>query len=92
MNQKKESVSVQIKQFVIRTIGLRGSWKWACKQMDKGKIVRRFTDTGAAHYKLDNENQRRIQWAFTRDPHNEKKWDNANIFLDDFKRTDWVCV
>jgi hypothetical protein len=60
--------------------------------MDKGKIIRRCTDTGAAHYKLDSEKQRRIQWAFTHDPHDCKEWDNAKIFLSDFECTAWVCV
>ena len=72
--------------------GLRGSWKWACKQMDKGLIVRRASDTGAAHYKLDSENQRRIVWAFTRKPHACDKWENANIFLSDFEYTQWETV
>jgi len=73
------------------TLGLKGSWKWACKMMDKGHIVRRSTDTGAAHYKLDHEDQRRIVWCFSWTPHLIlwSDWDNANIFLSDFECTDW---
>jgi len=75
-------------KWIIRVFGLRGSWRWACKQMDNGYIVYRTTDTGAAKYKLDSENQRRIQWAFTRSP-DDASWKNANIFLSDFECTDW---
>ena len=71
--------------------GLNGSWKWACRMMDKGHIVRRSTDTGAAHYKLDHEGQRRIVWCFSRTPESVlwNDWKNANIFLTDFECTDW---
>lgn len=83
-----------MKDNIIRFLGLNGSWKWACKQMDNGVIVRRSTDSGAAHYRLDCESQRRIVWCYTRNPHNEgsKEWGNAYIFLKDFECTDWVVV
>lgn len=75
-----------------RALGLRGSWKWACRAMDRGYIVRRSTDTGAAHYKLDHEDQRRIVWCFSREPDSLlwKEWKNANIFLSDFEYTNWI--
>ena len=78
-----------MKKRLIRFFGLPGSWKWACRQLDKGLIVRRSTDSGEAKYKLDRENQRRIQWSFRRLP-DDTQWEDANIFLSDFECTDWV--
>ena len=76
-------------KWFIRFFGLKGSWRWACRQLDKGYIVYRTTDTGAAKYKLDNEGQRRIQWVFAHNSDNAE-WKNANIFLADFECTDWA--
>lgn len=74
-----------------REAGVEGSWKWACRQMAAGLMVRRSTDTGSCRYRLDLEGQRRIQWCFSPDaPRSE--WDNAYIFLGDFECMDWeVC-
>ena len=80
-----------IKNWVVRNLGLRGSWKWACKQMQHGKIVRPSSATGAVCYKLDNEGQGRILWAFKRKPEHAD-FENAYIFLKDFEATDWVMI
>ena len=77
---------------LIAFLGLKGSWRWACRQMKQGKIVRRKTDTGSAHYKLDSEGQLRIVWAFTRNPKTEKQWDSANLFLSDFSCVAWETI
>jgi protein involved in temperature-dependent protein secretion len=79
-----------MRDYLIRLLGLKGSWKWACKQMDKGAIVRPSNATGSVCYKLDHEGQRRIVWAFNRHPIRGTKWENANIFLSDFESTDWI--
>ena len=80
-----------MKKWIIRFLGLKGSWKWAYKQMKEGKIVFRISDTGAAKYKLDNENQQRIMWTFTHHPSlKDKDWQNAYVFLDMFNNTNWV--
>ena len=71
-------------KWLVKFLGLRGSWSWACKEMDRGRIVCRTTDTGAARYRLDGEGQRRIEWSFG------GGWESAYIFLDDFECTDWV--
>jgi hypothetical protein len=60
-----------------------GSWAWACKQMESGKIIKPKDATGDVQYKLDAQNQRRIQWRFGE----EDKWVNAYIFLSDFEDT-----
>ena len=70
-------------------LGLRGSWKWACRQLKKGEIIYRTSDTGSCKYKLDDENQSRIQCAYIGRPDKVTKWVNAIIFLDDFTCTDW---
>jgi hypothetical protein len=69
---------------LVRFFGLRGSWKWACKQMDAGKIIRPSTATGYVEYRLDLEGQRRLQWRFG------GEWENANFFLRDQEDTDWI--
>ena len=78
-----------IKNWIVRKLGLKGSWSWACKQMKNGKIVKPSNITGSVKYKLDNECQQRICYTFARNIEGAK-WDNANIFLSDFERTDWI--
>jgi len=68
---------------------MKGSWGWACKKMEEGLTIYRTTDTGTARYKLDNEGQRRIMWAYARVPDDYTFWENANIFISDFTCTDW---
>ena len=80
---------------IIRILGLRGSWNWACRKMAEGHIVRRRSDTGTVRYKLDKEIQRRILWSFPYrdDPRGANAgWESANIFLSDFESTDYECV
>jgi len=76
--------------FIIRLFGLKGSWGWAVRQMKAGKIVRPSTATGTVKYKLDHEGQGRICWNFSRILTGRDSWENANVFLSDFKRTDWI--
>jgi hypothetical protein len=59
--------------------------------MQKGKTVKQRSSTGAVQYKLDHEGQERILWTFKRQPENQD-WENANIFLSDFRSTDWFVV
>ena len=79
-------------KWITRTFGLKGSWRWACKQMRQGKWVRPASATGTLKYKLDDEGQGRILWTFVRDPRTNKNWTNACLFLSDIEATDWVCV
>ena len=81
-----------MKSFIIRVLGLRGSWTWAVMQMIKGNIVYRTTDTGTAKYRLSQDKQNRIEWAFKKTPNMFSDWDNANIFLDDFRCTSWEIL
>jgi hypothetical protein len=70
---------------IVRFFGLKGSWKWACRQMDKGEEVRFKGASGCVRYRLDPENQRRLQWWFG-------KWENAFFFLSYQEGTDWELV
>ena len=78
---------IKLKNFFV----LKGTWAWAVKQLEKGKIVYRATDTGAAKYRLDSENQGRIVWCFSRKPNwePEESWSSAYIFISDFTNTSW---
>ena len=84
---RSEPERMKMLKWIVRFFGLKGSWKWACRQMDKGRIVFRISDTGCAKYKLDPERQRRIIWTHQFEP---SDWHNAYIFLGDFEATDWV--
>lgn len=44
-----------MKNWIIRTFGLKGSWKWAKKQMMQGKMVRCKHWSGALKYRLSPE-------------------------------------
>ena len=79
---------VDIKRKIVAFFGLRHSWKWATRQMKKGHIVYRKTDSGAARYRLDDEGQQRIEWCFCRKME-KPEWESANIFLSDFECTSW---
>lgn len=76
--------------WIIRTLGLKGSWSWACRQMKQGKIIRPSTAVSVG-YKLDDEGEERIIWSFKRYP-TKDDWENAYLFLSDFKATDWVIA
>ncbi len=75
-------------RLLIRLLGLKGSWKWACEQMEKGYMVRRKTDTGTCKYRLDREHQRRIEYTWALDPQ-PGDWVSAYIFFYDFEYTEW---
>lgn len=72
--------------------GLKGSFRWACKQMQKGHIVTFKNITGAVKYRFDIPSNGRIVFAFTHDPHNLniRFWASANIFMSDVYSMDWV--
>ncbi len=72
-----------------RFLGLKGSWKWACKQMDKGATVTRSGNAESAKYWLDDGGKRLILWTFSElDP--PEYWDRADLYLSDFEAVDWI--
>ena len=74
---------------VVSFFGLKGSWKWAVKEMNKGKLLVRTSVTGAVKYRLSTDGQNRLEWDFHR-KESEVKWENANFFISDMEATDWV--
>jgi hypothetical protein len=76
--------------WIVKTFGLKGSWKWAVKQMRAGHIIRPGSATGTVKYRLDREKQERICWNFNQVLTGSDYWESAKIFLSDFERTDWV--
>jgi len=79
-------------KFLIRFLGLKGSWKWALRQMKNGHIVRRKSFIGPKRLKLDFEDRCRIidNYSETIDEMNDSKnWISAFLFLEDLEATDW---
>jgi hypothetical protein len=74
-----------------RFLGLPGSFSWAVRQMDYGRVVRPKSASGAIKYRFSIDGQRRLQWSFER-THCPVKWENAYFFENDFYITDWVLV
>lgn len=74
---------------VVRFFGLKGSWKWAVKEMKKGNLLVRTSVTGTVKYRLSPDEQNRLEWDFNR-KESEVKWENANFFISDTMATDWV--
>lgn len=73
---------------VVRFLGLKGSWKWAVKEMKKGNMVVTASVTGTVKYRLSTDKQDRLQWDFHR-KESEAKWETANFFISDMMATDW---
>ena len=80
-----------MKNWFILAFGLKGSWTWACKWMELGSTVKPAGVTGSVTYRFDREGQRRVMWAFKRDAIHAD-YENANMFMADFERTDWEIV
>jgi len=78
-------------KWFIRTFGLKGSWKWACKQMQKGHWIKPANASGNVKYKLDHECQQRVVWTFKNKP-TAFDWQSASLFLSDFNSVNWICV
>lgn len=74
---------------IVRFFGLKGSWKWAVKEMKKGKLLVRASVTGSVKYRLSVDGQNRLECDFHR-KESEVKWENANFFISNMIATDWV--
>lgn len=82
-------------KFIIKTLGLKGSWKWAKKQMIKGKVVRCKHWPGALKLKVDNKDNQLLQscyWKENKQPPHGKLWETAthNLTFENF--TDYKIV
>lgn len=80
----------KIKNWFIKTLGLRGSWKWAKKQMLDGAIIKRKSTTGTYKIAIDNNNNQLLiaTWdhldqepEWERCPHHLKEEDAVDYFV-----------
>ncbi len=83
-----------MKNWIIRTFGLKGSWKWAKKQMLNGKIVRCEHWSGTLKLRVDSKENTLLQCCFWRkneEPKNGTKlWETSNHHLSYENYTDYV--
>lgn len=81
---------------LIRILGLKGSWRWAKKQMLKGKVVRCKHWSGALKLRIDSTENTLLQNSFIREnkpPENGQKiWNTSNHFLKYEDFTDYEVV
>jgi len=88
------------KNWFIKTLGLKGSWSWAKKQMMKGEIVRCKHWSGALRLKIDSPENTLLQSSFwgsslkSQDlpgsPH--KEWETSNHFISYEDFTDYTIT
>ena len=83
-----------MKDWIIRTFGLKGSWKWAKKQMMNGKIVRCKHWSGTLKLKIDSKENTLLKSTFnkTQELHSHQQfiWETSNHFLNYENFTDYV--
>jgi len=83
-----EIVKTPILSPIIRLFGIRGSWAWAIRKMNKGKIVSRKNTSGVVKYKLSTDGNKRLLCDFsTREE--DAAWGDANLYVSDMESTDW---
>ena len=74
-----------MKNWFIKNLGLKGSWKWAKKQMMNGKMVRCKHWSGALKLRIDSPENTLLQscfWRENKEPENGTKlWETSNHFL-----------
>lgn len=82
----------KLRNWIIRILRMRGSWTWACQQMQAGHIVYKTSDPCRTKYRLDTEVIGRILWAYemSMDSPADRKWKCSNIYDGDYKCTAWA--
>lgn len=85
-----------IKNWLIRTLGLKGSWSWAKVQMMQGKIVTCKHWSGELKLKIDSPNNQLLQCSFYGIAYlgdiKNAKWETSNHFLTYEGYTDYEVV
>ena len=85
-----------MKNWIIRTFGLKGSWKWAKKQMLNGKVVNCKHWSGALKLRVQSPSNTLLENCFWRDnkkPENGTPlWETSNHFLSYEDFTDYQVV
>ena len=81
----------KLKHYLIKTLGLRGSWKWAKKQMMFGGIIKRESWIGSRKLAIDNPQNKLL--LVTHD-HLDKKpvWERAMYHLSDEDHIDYYVT
>lgn len=82
--------------WLVRTLGLKGSFQWAIRQMGKGKIVTRKSNS-TLRYQLDTDNSRRILSTFPQHVPGtvgclNYNWQSAIFEFGYTQATDWCLV
>lgn len=80
-----------MKKWIIKTFGLKGSWKWAKKQMMNGKIVRCKHWHGSLKLSIDDPQNTLLMNTFAHFPQNSD-WESSTHFLNYEDYTDYVTV
>lgn len=66
-------------------LGCKGTWLWACRQMQEGKTVYRLRDSGTAIFKYD-KGQRKIMAHVEWGSGSSSQWlSMEDVFATDFK-------
>lgn len=84
-----------MKNWIIRTLGLKGSWSWAKRQMFKGNVVRSKSWVGALKLRVDSYENGLLQccfWSENKKPPHGKMWDTSNHFPKKEDLTDYEIV
>lgn len=82
----------QLLTWITITFGLRGSWKWAKRQMMKGHIVRCKHWSGTLKLKIDSKENTLLLQTHTKYNSAFSKWETSNHFLSYENFTDYVIV
>jgi hypothetical protein len=92
-NYKQLKTNIIMKTVIIRMFGLKGSWKWAKKQMLQGKIVRCKHWSGSLKLKIESKDNPLLQANFTRTPktihESDKLWETSNWHISYEDYTDY---
>lgn len=85
-----------MRKIIIRAFGLKGSWKWAKKQMLKGKVVRCKHWSGALKLRIDDPENRLLQACYCRITSEYSRelalWETSNHHLGYEDFTDYEVV
>ena len=83
-----------MKKYIIKTLGLKGSWKWAKKQMLSGEHIRRESWLNSRRLRIDNEEngllQTSLYWQYELIVDGEPRWKPAMHHLKSEDHTDYV--
>ena len=78
-------------KWIIKTFGLKGSWKWAKRQMKKGCVVKSKSWSGALLFKIDDSENQLLLRSFSRTLENAE-WETSNFHFSNEEFTDYEVV